>query len=328
MGQYTSRVNLYLPGGGSSGLITPDEEADIDKLNENFKKIDLALGTYFCLSTTHPAMPFDGQQIYETDTHKFLIWDSSSSTWVDPSTVVPYADNTETQAGVLTNKAVTPAGLASLIASTTQAGLVELATDAEAITGTDTSKAVTPHALRAATTPVQGQIPSSVTVGSGSASVATDGTVTFTGCSSVSLNGVFTGGSSGVYKLYVHLQASAGVNQYIRLRNAGTDITANYNRMGISTYSAGGPARSVSFPDSVFLWLFPYTAGTAPLLDAEATVFNPGSSFNQGIITSISAASDRFFWQQYGQGIASADGVSLVSASGTSAGTIKVVKIA
>lgn len=115
MGQYTSRVNLYLPGGGSSGLITPDEEADIDKLNENFKKIDLALGTYFCLSTTHPATPFDGQQIYETDTHKFLIWNSSSSTWVDPSTAVPYATDGEAIAGTLTDKAVNPHGLKATV---------------------------------------------------------------------------------------------------------------------------------------------------------------------------------------------------------------------
>lgn len=40
MGSVLPILGLYQPGGGSSGLITPDEVADIDRLNENFKKID------------------------------------------------------------------------------------------------------------------------------------------------------------------------------------------------------------------------------------------------------------------------------------------------
>ena len=40
MGAFTSFLNLYKPGGGSTGNITPDEVADIDKLNLNFDAID------------------------------------------------------------------------------------------------------------------------------------------------------------------------------------------------------------------------------------------------------------------------------------------------
>jgi len=40
MPDFTEFLNLYLPGGGSTGTITPDEVADIDRLNQNFRLID------------------------------------------------------------------------------------------------------------------------------------------------------------------------------------------------------------------------------------------------------------------------------------------------
>lgn len=40
MPDFTEFLNLYLPGGGSTGTITPDEVVDIDRLNENFRQID------------------------------------------------------------------------------------------------------------------------------------------------------------------------------------------------------------------------------------------------------------------------------------------------
>lgn len=36
----TPFLGLYKPGGGSTGVITPDEVADIDRLNQNFDLID------------------------------------------------------------------------------------------------------------------------------------------------------------------------------------------------------------------------------------------------------------------------------------------------
>ena len=40
-----------------------------------------------CTSSTRPASPFEGQQIYETDTDKVLVWDGS--TWTPPTGVLP-----------------------------------------------------------------------------------------------------------------------------------------------------------------------------------------------------------------------------------------------
>ena len=63
--------------------------------------------------------------------------------------LVELATNAEVATGTDTTRAVTPAGLASLIATDALRGLVELATDAEAIAGTSTTHAITPANLAA-----------------------------------------------------------------------------------------------------------------------------------------------------------------------------------
>ncbi|MEO5373162.1 MAG: hypothetical protein H7840_02655 [Alphaproteobacteria bacterium] len=64
--------------------------------------------------------------------------------------VVELATSAETITGTDTDRAVTPAGLHAKTASETAIGLVELATTAEATTGTDTARAVTPAGVAAA----------------------------------------------------------------------------------------------------------------------------------------------------------------------------------
>jgi len=61
------------------------------------------------------------------------------------------ATNAEVQAGIVTDKIVTPSGLASKVASTTAQGIVELATNGETQTGTDATRAVTPAGLESKT---------------------------------------------------------------------------------------------------------------------------------------------------------------------------------
>lgn len=80
MPNYTSKLDLYLPGGGSSSIGGADETADIDKLNLNFEAIDDAVGTTIVTSSTRPSTPFTGQQIYETNTKLTYVW--SGSAWV------------------------------------------------------------------------------------------------------------------------------------------------------------------------------------------------------------------------------------------------------
>lgn len=63
--------------------------------------------------------------------------------------VIQLATDVETQAGVDSSTAVTPFSMASVVASSTARGLVELATDAETITATDAARSVTPASLKA-----------------------------------------------------------------------------------------------------------------------------------------------------------------------------------
>jgi len=110
MPAFTTRLGLYKPGGGSSGLITPDEVVDIDKLNDNFDKIDANIGIAVVTSTTRPSTPFVDQIIDERDTGRMLRWDGTD--WVD-ATLDPLAvslanSNTVNPPAVPNNSVNTP----------------------------------------------------------------------------------------------------------------------------------------------------------------------------------------------------------------------------
>lgn len=77
MPAFTPRLNLYKPGDGVN--ISPDEAADIDKLNDNADLIDAAVGASIVTSGTRPASPYSGQVIFETDTGDLRV--RSGSTW-------------------------------------------------------------------------------------------------------------------------------------------------------------------------------------------------------------------------------------------------------
>lgn len=64
--------------------------------------------------------------------------------------ILETSTNAEAQAKAATDKILTPSNLAALGGTTTFSGLLELATDAETITGTDTVRATTPAGVAAA----------------------------------------------------------------------------------------------------------------------------------------------------------------------------------
>lgn len=77
MAQFTSFLNLYKPGGGSTGLILPDEVADIDRINSDLDLIDTwasitdktlvkGIGSDAGRSAAYPA-PVDGNRVWRTD---------------------------------------------------------------------------------------------------------------------------------------------------------------------------------------------------------------------------------------------------------------------
>jgi hypothetical protein len=89
-------------------------------------------------------------------------------------------------------------------------------------------------------------IPTSVAVGSGSGSVNSTGTVTFSGASSVTLNNIFSSTYKS-YKIITELTQSAAQDIYIRLRSGsttatGTDYQYNYIRGFGTTLQTGSNA--------------------------------------------------------------------------------------
>jgi len=88
-------------------------------------------------------------------------------------------------------------------------------------------------------------VPSSVAIGSGSSSISTLGTVTFTTASSVSLNGVFTSTYKN-YRLVVNLTTSQTSSQVLglKMRASSVDTSTGYYNLDIYSSSSAGPSRS------------------------------------------------------------------------------------
>ena len=82
-------------------------------------------------------------------------------------------------------------------------------------------------------------VPSSISVGSGSGSVATQGTVSFSGASSVSINDVFST-TYDKYLLQWSFSGSTSLNVLFRYRVSGSDnSTTNYYTAGLSNGWSG-----------------------------------------------------------------------------------------
>jgi len=79
----------------------------------------------------------------------------------------------------------------------------------------------------AGVTPGLTQVTPTSIANSGGSSSLSGGAVTFTGVTSISLNGVFTSTYEN-YFVIATVTASAGTATNVRLRNAGTDTTTNY----------------------------------------------------------------------------------------------------
>lgn len=75
-------------------------------------------------------------------------------------------------------------------------------------------------------------VPTSVAVGSGTASIGTAGQVTFSSASSVSLNGVFTSTYDNYFVIYQGSFTTAA-NTSLRLRSAGSDLSSALYRYAV-----------------------------------------------------------------------------------------------
>jgi hypothetical protein len=127
-----------------------------------------------------------------------------------------------------------------------------LATDAEvAASYLSTASANALYAPVASGGLVQ-MIPTSISNTSGTASLSSRGLVTFSGVSTLSLNGVFTSAYK-VYKIFWIGRHTATTGCNMRLRASGTDSSASDHSYA-ATYSnsSGGPSRYVQGLNSAF----------------------------------------------------------------------------
>lgn len=180
---------------------------------------------------------------------------------------------------------------------------------------------------------LRGTIPSSVAVGSGSASIAADGLVTFTSVSSVSLNGVFDGLGQDTHEAIFKATQSGAGTVVCRLRASGTDMTtATHTNVGVQSGLSTGPARSANAVSSSFAYFVPTASGAGPnVSQGRLTLFAPKiNGITYYIHKSISLANgDRYMWDEAGNTpTGSHDGISFITSAGTMSGTVRVVKLA
>lgn len=164
--------------------------------------------------------------------------------------------------------------------------------------------------------------PVSVAVGSGTATVNATGTVTFTGASSVSLNGCFTSTYTN-YKILFTGSTSATCVAQLVLRSAGTNATTGYYLQGVKIVGGASPS-NYSTANASFWYLN----------EAATSDYYSTAELSKPYLSLQTKGS----WQSYGYsggemctmgtlGTAqstSYDGFSVVFSSGTATGTVQV----
>lgn len=166
--------------------------------------------------------------------------------------------------------------------------------------------------------------PTSIANSGGSAS-ASGGAVTFTGVTSVSLNGVFTSTYDN-YCIVIANTASAA-NLLMRLRSSGTDNTTSDYSHGIYQYTSANVAQAAVVGSATSSWTvscFATNQGMtldiySPYLSAHTTAAGMGSYS----YSSTPYASSQMLGAGF-KATTSFDGFSLYVASGTATGIVRV----
>jgi len=164
-------------------------------------------------------------------------------------------------------------------------------------------------------------VPTSVAVGSGSGSVDANGAVTFSGASSVSLNGCFSSTYQN-YKIVLNISASGTSNDLqMRFRVSGTDATTNYNRYGIAVNSAGSTVNYGSGTGQAFF----YVNQTSNIdTGAEFNLYSPFEAIATRIVATSSGGTSPVFMGGRHTTASSYDGFTLYPDTSTVTGTVRV----
>lgn len=272
MSAFTSNLNLELPGGGSLGIGGSDEVADIDKLNQNFQKIDDWSEEIERVSdpNTHtkhfkgPATgigsvtdPTLGDTYQETDGKKIL-WKYDGANWV-----------------------------------TNEGGL---------------------YLIR----------PSSVD-GTG-VTIEPNGTVTFTSCSTLSLNGIFTERFREYIVSTIVTGRSGAAGTDYRLRALGVDdVTNNYVWRRSGTAGAGYSELTATMdkfqPD---FNAYPDISKSFKITDPARSTFTKMTNDGGGIETDGASMTTLIGFAGIHRVVSAFDGITAYMTTGNMTGSIRV----
>ena len=166
-------------------------------------------------------------------------------------------------------------------------------------------------------------VPTSISVGSGSGSANAAGYVSFSGVSSISLNGVFNSTYDN-YRINVDISGSTTIGMDFRLRASGTDSTANYSRQYIY---GDGTSLSAGRVTSVGAWgAIDVTSSTRGSVAYD--IFNPflaRQTLMFGVNASRYPSSTYLAVNGYGHDTTNSyDGISFIPSTGTISGNISV----
>lgn len=163
--------------------------------------------------------------------------------------------------------------------------------------------------------------PTSIANSGGSASL-TGNTVTFSGCSSISLNGCFTGDFDN-YRVLIRTTASGNIGQtFLRLRASGTDSTSGYEYNEIYADFGGTPTNESSssasqinstYHSDQFDVSIKYLDFSGPALAAQTIISGTGMNTTSSLMISARHSTTSAY-----------DGFTLYTGSGTITGTVFV----
>ena len=167
-------------------------------------------------------------------------------------------------------------------------------------------------------------VPTSVAVGSGSASVASNGTITFTGCSSVNVNGCFTTSFTTYNIIFNAKSTGTTISTTVRLRASGTDnSSANYGWSGHRAAFSTGSLVAFGFSATDTGW-FIGDSDTDGKTGYKITMSNPMTADKTNATSQGTSQTYKFLSSMNMTVTTAYDGISFIPNSNTITGTILI----
>ena len=172
-------------------------------------------------------------------------------------------------------------------------------------------------------------VPTSVAVGSGSGSANANGYVTFSGASSVSVNGVFTSTYDNYRVLITISSFSNDTDFWVKLRASGTDSSTNYNWANNMKDTSNADVSAVGTAGTNGIFLSRSDAGTSNAYAFEFTlsgvfaatpttfIGNTVGRSSAGVLQGGTIAGNHTTSTSY-------DGLTILTSAGTVTGNISV----